>query len=181
MKTSRLITVVALALGWAGLGLVAFAAQPAGTVAGANLRQQALNRAQATLNAKPAGIADTQINPFNPAAFNELVSGAAAIGAGGGETPSGGGATSPAGGGKPAGGPRSDRDLLIAIAGALKPGGSIKMGGGQILLMGVKKIKVGDPLSVTFEGAQYNLQVTAINPTNFTLRYNGEEYTRPIK
>ena len=154
-------------------------AQLAGTVAVPNLRQQALDRAQAMLNAKPAGIPAEQINPFNPEAFNEAANAPTTpVGPAGSE-----GAVTPATGGQSRGpaGPRSDRDLLIAIATALKPGGSIKMGGSQILLMGVKKVKVGEKLNLTFEGNQYTVEVTAINPTNFTLRYNGEEYTRPIK
>ena len=154
-------------------------AQLAGTVAVPNLRQQALDRAQAMLNAKPAGIPAEQINPFNPEAFNEAANAPTTpVGPAGSE-----GDVTPAPGGQVKGpsGPRSDRDLLIAIATALKPGGSIKMGGSQILLMGVKKVKVGEKLTLTFEGNQYTVEVTAINPTNFTLRYNGEEYTRPIK
>ena len=154
-------------------------AQLAGTVAVPNLRQQSLDRAQALLNAKPAGIAPEQINPFSPEAFNEAANNPTnPVGPGGSE-----GSVTPGTGGQVKGpaGPRSDRDLLIAIATALKPGGSIKMGGSQILLMGVKKVKVGEKLNLTFEGAQYTVEVTAINPTHFTLRYNGEEYTRPIK
>lgn len=157
-------------------------AQLAGTVAVPNLRQQSLDKAQALLNAKPAGIPAEQVNPFNPAAFNEAANApATTVSTGGSTGGSEGGTTTTGGQARGPAGPRTDRDLLIAIATALKPGGSIKMGGSQILLMGVKKIRVGEKLNLTFEGNPYTVEVTAINPTHFTLRYNGEEYTRPIK
>jgi len=136
------------------------------------------------LNAKPAGIPADQVNPFNPTAFTEVANTTTTTVNTGGATGSEGGSAT-TGGGQSRGGvsssPRTNRDLLIAIATALKPGGSIKLGGSQILLMGVKKVKVGEKLNLTFEGAQHTVEVSAINPTSFTLRYNGEEYTRPIK
>jgi hypothetical protein len=177
-QITRLMAVFAV-LGVAGQAF----GQLAGTVVVTNLRQQSLERAQGMLNAKPDGIPAEQVNPFNPAAFNEVANSPTTTVTTGGTAGSEGG-TPATGGGQPKGGqsgPRTDRDLLIAMATALKPGGSIKMGGSQILLMGVKKVKVGEKLNLTFEGAQYVVEVTAINPTNFTLRYNGEEYTRPIK
>lgn len=156
-------------------------AQLAGTVAVPNLRQQALDRAQALLTAKPAPIPEEQVNPFNPAAFNEALTGTTTVASQGGENTGGTATGGTATGGKSTGGPRTDRELLVALANALRPGGSIVLGDNRILLLREKKVKVGEKLTLTFEGAQYVVEVTAINPTHFTLRYNSEEYTRPIK
>lgn len=179
MKTARHLTTLIASL--AALALVHRAAgQPAGTVVSPNLRAQSIERTLGLLNAKPAPIPEEQVNPFNPAAFNEAVTGTTVTNQGGENTGGTvtGGTTNVV---KPAGGPRTDRDLLIALASALRPGGSIVLGDNRILLLREKKVKVGEKLTLTFEGAQYVVEVTAINPTHFTLRYNSEEYTRPIK
>ncbi len=179
MKTNRHLTVWIALLGALSLAHRA-TGQPAGTVASPNLRQQTLERMQGLLHAKPAPIPEDQINPFNPAAFNESVTGVSVTNQGGENTGGiGTGGTTTVQ--KPAGGPRTDRDLLISLANALRPGGSIVLGDNRILLLREKKVKVGEKLTLTFEGAQYVVEVTAINPTHFTLRYNSEEYTRPIK
>ena len=75
----------------------------------------------------------------------------------------------------------ADRDLLVNIANTITPSGTIKVGDTQILLFGQKKLKVGDSISIVFQGAAYELQITAIERTSYTLRLNQEEITRPIK
>ena len=115
------------------------------------------------------------IDPFHSEAFNELVG--AAVRAPGAATA--GGEThdkTPA-----AAGPRSSHDLLQAIAAGLKPSGSAIVGGEPILLFGQKRVKAGGSLTITFEGSEYTLEITAIAPPNFTLRLNREEFTRTIK
>jgi hypothetical protein len=117
------------------------------------------------------------IDPFHPPAFAGAPAPAAAVrtpGAAAG-APAEGAAAAPA-----PRGPRTDRDILAAIAGSLKPK-SVIMGGNAILFFGEKKVRTGDPLVITFEGAVYQLQVTAIDRNNFTLRLNRDEFTRPIK
>lgn len=78
-------------------------------------------------------------------------------------------------------GPRSDREKLAAIAEGIVPTGIVKIGGEPTLIFGQKKVKAGNFLTITFEGNEYTLQITAIDRTSFTLRLNNEEYTRPIK
>lgn len=75
----------------------------------------------------------------------------------------------------------SDRDKLMNIAAAITPSGIITVGGTDILLFGQKKLKAGDFISIQFEGSTYSLQVRAIERTSYTLRFNQEEITRPIK
>ena len=55
------------------------------------------------------------------------------------------------------------------------------MGSERLLSIGKKRLKTGDRLTVNFEGQDYTLELVAIDRTNFTLRLNREEITRPIK
>ena len=77
--------------------------------------------------------------------------------------------------------PTSDRAVLERLAELIVPSGIVRLGGREILLFGQKKLKVGDRLTITFEGSDYDLDITAIGSSNFTLRYNREEITRSIK
>ncbi|MBK8857159.1 MAG: hypothetical protein IPN11_05565 [Opitutaceae bacterium] len=77
--------------------------------------------------------------------------------------------------------PLGDRGVLATLADKLSPSGTAIIGGEPILLFGSRRLKIGDRLTVTYEGADYNLDITAITRTTFTLRLNREEITRPIK
>jgi hypothetical protein len=77
--------------------------------------------------------------------------------------------------------PKGDHELLQSIANSLKPSGYFVLGGQPTLVFGQKRVKAGGLLTITFEGKEYTLEVTALNRTNFTLRLNREEFTRPIK
>lgn len=74
-----------------------------------------------------------------------------------------------------------DRAILEKLAGYIVPSGIARLGGEAILLFGQKKLKVGDRLTITFEGNDYDLDISAIGSTTFTLRYHREEITRSIK
>jgi len=74
-----------------------------------------------------------------------------------------------------------DRAVLERLASFIVPSGTLRLGSQAILLFGQKKLKVGDRLTITFEETNYDLDITAIGTTDFTLRYNGEEITRSIK
>src|SRR5690606_1412775 len=77
--------------------------------------------------------------------------------------------------------PTNTRDLLAAIAGQIKVTGSAVLGGQPILLSSRNRYKVGDPIEATYEGKTVTVIISAIDRTTFTLRLNGEEFTRPIK
>ncbi|HRI81276.1 MAG TPA: hypothetical protein PLF88_02485 [Opitutaceae bacterium] len=77
--------------------------------------------------------------------------------------------------------PTGDRGVLETLAERLAPSGTVIIGGEAVLLFGQKRLKVGDRLTIAFEGVEYNLDITAIGRTTFTLRLNREEITRPIK
>lgn len=139
-------------------------------------RQASVTAAEQLLATKDAALPAGTINPFRPEAFAEAVAGTGRAGV---AAPSAGSETSgPVA--RPAG-PRTDRDVLAAIAAGLKPSGFFVLSGQPTLVFGQKRVKAGSPLTITFEGVEYTLEVTAINRTNFTLRLNREEFTRPIK
>lgn len=141
-------------------------------------RAEVLASAQQLLAARdataPAGLKD----PFHSPAFLEAV-GASGVAAA--VTPGG----APAGpGGAPAArpaGPRGSSELIAAIGEALRPSGFIVRGGVPSIAFGQKRVKAGDTLTITFEGAEYTVGITALDRTNFTIRLGNEEYTRPIR
>ncbi|MBI2814843.1 MAG: hypothetical protein HYX71_11225 [Opitutae bacterium] len=137
-------------------------------------RQAALERGKALV--APKEMAPVAVDPFHPQAFAEAVAGAGRVSAGTNPPPGTGGDT-----GSPPAGPRTERDLLQAIAKSLKPSGYIVLGGQPSISFGQKRVKPGGILTITFEGNQYTLEVVSIDRTNFTLRLNREEFTRTIK
>lgn len=75
----------------------------------------------------------------------------------------------------------ADRDRLAILAPMVTPTGSVQLGGKGMLLFGQKRLKVGDVVPIVFQDSTYELQISAIDRTTFTLRLNNEEITRPIK
>lgn len=71
--------------------------------------------------------------------------------------------------------------LLEAVAPKIIPSGTIAIGDTPYLLFGEKRLKVGDYLTIAFEGRDYVLQIADIQSTAFTLRLNNATVTRPIK
>lgn len=134
------------------------AAAEADAVVSPAKRQETLGQAKELLSEKTASISGK--NPFNPEGFGDV-------------------APSPNMNPEPAG-PRSEQDLLQAIATGLRPR-LIVLGGQPELFFGQKRVKAGGSLTITFEGSEYILDVVSIAPPNFTLRLNREEFTRPIK
>lgn len=137
-------------------------------------RQAALERGKTLVAVRE--VTPVTADPFNPAAFAETVAALGRVSTGTNTTTTGGENPNP----NPTG-PRSNRDLLQAIAQGLKPSGYIVLGGTPSISFGQKRVKAGGVLTITFEGNQYTLEVTNIDRTNFTLRLNREEFTRTIK
>lgn len=75
----------------------------------------------------------------------------------------------------------TDREILTRVIDGITPSGTMQVGGVPILLFGQKKLKVGDRIPIEFQGATYELHISAIERISFTLRLNNEEITRPIK
>jgi len=113
-------------------------------------------------------------DPFHSVAYNE------ALAASSGRSVTTPGSTESAAP-RPTSGPRTDRDILQAIAANLKPSGFFVLGGDPTLVFGQKRVKAGGTISIRFEDTDYTLEIVSINRPNFTLRLNREEFTRPIK
>jgi hypothetical protein len=75
----------------------------------------------------------------------------------------------------------SDREILENIANKITPSGMVMFNDNPLLLFREKKLKVGDTLTITFEGTDYVVVITEIERTSFKIRLNREEITRPIK
>lgn len=101
------------------------------------------------------------VNPFSPASFGK-----------------GNKADNPNGKSKL---PSSDKDLLALLAEQLNPTGTFFLNGEPLLLFGQKKVKVGELIPITLDGITFEVEVTAIERINFSLKYKQEELTRPIK
>jgi hypothetical protein len=76
--------------------------------------------------------------------------------------------------------PASDSDLLELIADRVVPSGTVTLGGEPLLIFGQKRLRLGDRLTVTYEGRDYTLELTGIQRFTFTLRLNRAEITRRI-
>ena len=135
-------------------------------------RAEALAAAQTLLAPRDPALPATLANPFFSDAF------AAQAGARTATTP---GNEEDANANARVAGPRSPRELLAAIADGLRPSGYIVMGGVPSLSFGQKRVKAGDTLTITFEGAEYTVVVATIDRTHFTVRLGNETHTRPIK
>ncbi|MFY9923075.1 MAG: hypothetical protein WCA95_11605 [Opitutaceae bacterium] len=77
--------------------------------------------------------------------------------------------------------PMSDHQLLEEIVSKVRPSGTIYLGGRPLLMFGKRFVKTGAHFTVTYKGNDYDLELTQIDGTNFTLRYKSDEITRPIQ
>lgn len=79
--------------------------------------------------------------------------------------------------------PLGNRELLETIAARIQPTGSVVVRGKPLLTFAGRTptVGVGQSFVVTYNDRDHELEVVAIDRTTFTLRYGGEEITRPIK
>lgn len=75
----------------------------------------------------------------------------------------------------------SDKDLLARISQRLNPSGSTVFNGENYLMFPGKRLRKGDMFVVSYEGRDFELEITDIQRTTFSLRYNTSEITRSIK
>lgn len=122
----------------------------------------------------PSPLPEGLVSPFNPKNFDRNEAQAQAAARTAANPDSRGGPTPP-----PA--PLGDRQILEVLAAQLTPTGTIQIGGAPRLVMGSKRFEVGTRFTVTYNNADYELELVNIDRTTFTLRYRGEEITRPIK
>jgi len=129
---------------------------------------------------EPAPLPTDLGQPFNPPGFDlpdrdeRPAPGAAGAPGAGGRGEDGNAAARPA----PVAG---DRETLEGLAARITPGGTFIFGGQPLLIIGGNRLRVGSHFTVSANGQDYDLELTAIDRTTFTLRYHSEEVTRPIK
>ena len=128
-------------------------------------RQEVLDQAKKLLVMR--NVAPVTVDPFHSERFSEMVAGPSHVAA----TPTVAVVVAP----------RTEKEILQAIALSLKPTGNFVLSGEPTLVFGQKRVKGGGLMTITFEGKEYTLEITAIERTSFTLRLNREEFTRPIK
>ncbi len=75
----------------------------------------------------------------------------------------------------------SGPELLSQLASTIPSTGTLVFGGNAMLLLGPKKIKVGEKIPVSFEGKDYQLTLTAVTPTTFTVQLGKEFSTRTVR
>ena len=120
----------------------------------------------------PAPLAPNLKNPFNPPDFNKPDP----DGKGTAPTPTTGGGTP-----QQPSGPPGNRETLEALAARIPSTGTMVLGGKPLLIVGKNRLEIGTKFTVAYNGQDYELELVAIDRTTFTLRYRGEETTRPIK
>lgn len=75
----------------------------------------------------------------------------------------------------------SPRETLEALAAQINPTGMIMLRDTPRLIIGSKPFEVGTRFTASYNNQDYDLELVAIDRTTFTLRYRGEQITRPIK
>lgn len=177
MKSSHLLaTSVLVALALPGL---AFAAKAVPDIAPPQKRQASVETAERLAKRPPPAPLGADLpSPFNPPDFNKRDPAPDAPPSAGGSAPA---ANAPADPGTPPP-PPSNRQILETLAARIPSTGTIKLGARPLLTMaGGKRLEIGTKFVVSYDNQDYELELVAIDSTTFTLRYRGEEYTRPIK
>jgi hypothetical protein len=138
-------------------------------------RDAAVNVAnKLTKRPAPTPVSPELPNPFNPANFNDPDPNAPRLPGGARPGAAGAGAAGPVS-------PPADREILDTLAARLTPSGTLSLGGKPLLIIDRNRFEVGTKFIVTFNEQDFELELVAIDRTTFTLRYRGEEVTRPIK
>lgn len=75
----------------------------------------------------------------------------------------------------------SDLDVLKNVAPEIKPTGTMLIGSEPYLLIGGRRLKVGDQITVTFGGVVYQVSLSSIERNSYTLRLNDQELQREFK
>jgi hypothetical protein len=70
-------------------------------------------------------------------------------------------------------------ELLVRLASRIPASGTVILGGEPLLLLGQKRLKAGDVITISFEGENYELSIENITSTSFTVRRGSLTHTRP--
>lgn len=72
-------------------------------------------------------------------------------------------------------------EMLKGAALQIPATGTLSLGGKTLLLLGQKKLKVGDTIKINFEGRDLDLVLSSITSTSFTVTHGGLSYTRATR
>jgi hypothetical protein len=132
----------------------------------------------------PGPLPGDLVSPFNPPGFDRPDPAASARPAAASATPDGGAVSAPPAAAAAATAPSvpaTPRETLEAIASQIAPSGTMIFRGKPRLLIAGRSFEVGTRFTATYNNEDYELELVAIDRTTFTLRYRGEDVTRPIK
>jgi hypothetical protein len=116
-------------------------------------------------------VKEESANPFNPVAYGQPdADELAAIAAARAAEEAASNKTKPA----------NEAELLERIAERVVPSGTMTLNGEPLLIFGQRKLRTGDHLTVTYDGRDYDLELTTIQRLNYTLRLNRAEIIRRI-
>jgi hypothetical protein len=72
-------------------------------------------------------------------------------------------------------------DFLARLAAQIPVSGTATLGGDALLLLGQKRLKAGDVVKISFEGKSYELTITHVGTTTFTVSRGDLTHTRPTR
>jgi len=177
MKTRSLLVLAGALVAGVTPAWSATAAKSTSDVVSPAKRQQAVDIAtQLSRRPVPEPVPPNLKQPFNPASFDQPDAEEQKANAAAGIVP-----TTSAG--TPAPRILGDRELLETLAARIPSTGTMVAPGNRTLLVvGKHRLEVGQTFTVTnpANGQDCDLELIAIDRTTFTLRYRGEELTRPI-
>lgn len=176
------IWIVPVAAVWLSVPLHA-ASKSTSDIVSPQKRQQTVDNAKLlTRPPTPVPLPADLTSPYSPANF-EQPDPEEQKGSGPAVAQSSSGAASSGGPARPSA-PVGDRDLLESLAARIPSTGTIEAPGGKrLLVVGKYRLEAGQTFTVTnpATGQDCDLELIAIDRTTFTLRYRGEETTRPIR
>ena len=145
---------------------LARAAMPASDILPPDLRRTTVEKAQRLAQPPPPPNVPADLpSPFAPAGYEDSDGSEAGQPAAKSEAPP----------------PPSNQQVLETLADKIPTTGTIIMRGTPLLVSGTNRIEVGSRFTVVYNGKEYELELVAIGRTTFTVRYKGEQFTRPIK
>jgi hypothetical protein len=74
----------------------------------------------------------------------------------------------------------NEADLLSSLANQLSARGTAILGQDRILLLSQKRVKVGESITISFDGNDYEVVLSDLSSTTFTIKRNGLTFTRPV-
>jgi hypothetical protein len=75
----------------------------------------------------------------------------------------------------------SGAELLARLAARIPSTGTVFLGGQPILLLGQKRLNVGDAYSISLDGKTFEVTLAAVSSTSFTVKRGELLHTRPVR